>query len=116
MQISIEAMLDTCKANPRIEVKLKPYDCGSWRGIYAEAAIFVKEEASTLKEWIPFLEKLLTTRAFEGYKGGEFSFHPFTALHIEYAQSHASDTLWLKLFQNSKLARELEIYMENCVK
>lgn len=106
MEISIKAMLDTCKDNPDLEVELKPYDCGSWRGIYAEAAIFVKEEKSTLSEWIPFLEQLLVEE-FEGYKGGEYSYYIYTSLHIEYSHSQAEDILWLKLFTTSAFTQQL---------
>lgn len=113
MEINIKAMLNTCKENPELEVGLKPYDCGSWRGVYAEAAIFVADGSSTLNEWVPFLEKLLGAReVFEGYKGGEFSFYDYTSLHIEYEQSLATDTLWLKLFQNPTFTQQLALYME----
>ena len=54
MEISIKAMLNTCKDSPELEIGLKPYDCGSWRGVYVEAAIFVEDGFSTLNEWIPF--------------------------------------------------------------
>ena len=113
MEISIKAMLNTCKDSPELEVGLKPHDCGSWRGAYVEAAIFVEDGSSTLNEWIPFLEKLLDEReVFEGYKGGEFSFYDYTSLHIEYVQRSATDTLWLKLFQNTAFTRKLALYME----
>lgn len=113
MEISIKAMLNTCKDSPELEVGLKPYDCGSWRGVYAEAAIFAEDGSSALNEWIPFLEKLLDERElFEGYKGGEFSFYDYTSLHIEYEQSSATDTLWLKLFQNPAFTKQLAFYME----
>ena len=113
MEISIKAMLNTCKDNPELEVGLKPYDCGSWRGNYSEAAIFVENGSSTLNEWIPFLERLLNGgRVFEGYKGGEFSFYNYTSLHIEYGQSSVTDALWPKLFQNPTFTQQLAFYME----
>jgi hypothetical protein len=113
MEISIKAMLNTCKDSPELEIGLKPYDCGSWRGAYVEAAIFVEDGFSTLNEWIPFLEKLLDEReVFEGYKGGEFSFYDYTSLHIEYGQNSATDTLWLKLFQNPTFTQQLALNME----
>ena len=113
MEISIKAMLNTCKDNPELEVGLKPYDCGSWRGVYAEAAIFVEDGPSTLNEWIPFLEKLLDeNEEFEGYKGGEFSYYEDTSLHIEYEPCSAADTLWLKLFQNTAFTQQLALHIE----
>lgn len=108
MEISIKAMLNTCRDNPDLEVSLTPYDCGSWRGIYAEAAIFVKEGSSTLKEWIPFLEELLAEE-FDGYKGGEYSYYEHTSLHIEYSHSRAADILWMKLFLNPTFVQRLEL-------
>lgn len=87
-----------------------PYDCGSWRGVYAEAAIFVEDGTSTLGEWVPFLEKLLNEE-FEGYKGGEYSYQGYTNLHIEYQQSDANDTLWLKLFQTAAFSQQLALHI-----
>ena len=110
MDISIKAMLDTCNDNPELEVGLKPYDCGSWRGVYAEAAIFVEDGTSTLGEWVPFLEKLLNEE-FEGYKGGEYSYSEDTNLHIEYQQSNANDTLWLTLFQTAAFSQQLAVHV-----
>lgn len=111
MYISIRAMLDTCKDNPDLEVELKPNDCGSWRGIYNEAVIFVEDGSSTLKEWIPFLEKLLDKdEVFEGYKGGEYSYYDTTPLHIEYQQSSADDTLWIKMFLTPVFAQQLALH------
>ena len=60
MEISIKAMLNTCKDSPELEIGLKPYDCGSWRGVYVEA----------------------------------------------------TDTLWLKLFQNPTFTQQLALHME----
>ncbi len=112
MEISIETMLNTCKDNPALEVELKPYDCGSWRGMYDEAAIFVEDGTSTLKEWIPFLEKLLDKEeVFEGYKGGEYSYYEYTNLHIEYQQSSANDTLWIKMFLTQAFTQQLALHI-----
>jgi len=112
MEISIESMLNTCKDNPDLEVGLKPYDCGSWRGVYDEAAIFVEDGSSTLKEWMPFLEKLLDDdEVFEGYKGGEYSYYDTTNLHLEYQQSSANDTLWLKLFLTPEFTQQLALHI-----
>lgn len=78
------------------KVGLKPYSCGSWRGVYSEPCIYVKKsKVSTLREWIPFCKKL-KNETFYGYKGGEFNYCGEEYLHIEESQRDygRDDDLW----------------------
>lgn len=66
---------------------------GSWRGIYAEPALFFDEDSdyvpiSTLAE---ALDNLSSGRPFEGYKGGRYWYDDCSPLHFESGYSYCSD-------------------------
>lgn len=57
---------------------------GSWRGEYSEPALFFNGEGYiTLKDLIPYLDKLASGDEFEGYKGGLFSYSHSSPIHFE---------------------------------
>ena len=81
-----------------LEIK-KVYDYGSWRGIYAEPALFFedKEEYIPISELLEAFNDLTSGKEFEGYKGGEFSFDCADEIHFEYSWSNCEDLSILEL-------------------
>lgn len=81
-----------------LEIK-KVYDYGSWRGIYAEPALFFedKEEYIPISELMEAFNDLTSGKEFEGYKGGEFSFDCADEIHFEYSWSNCEDLSILEL-------------------
>lgn len=84
---------------------------GSWRGIYAEPAIFFE----STDEYVPILElketldELTSGKVFEGYKGGEFSYDCADEIHFEYGYSNCADLSILELL----LLDSIEYLREN---
>lgn len=81
-------------------LKIKKFDdYGSWRGIYAEPAIFFKsdDEYIPISELIEVLNDLTSGKEFDGYKGGEFSFDCADEIHFEYSYSNCEDLSILEL-------------------
>lgn len=72
---------------------------GSWRGVYAEPAIFFE----STDEYVPILElketldELTSGKVFEVYKGGEFSYDCADEIHFEYEYSNCADLSILEL-------------------
>lgn len=72
---------------------------GSWRGIYAEPAMFFIEDS----KYIPIselknpLNALTSGKLYDGYKGGEFSFSNSNEIHFEYAYNLCEDLSILNL-------------------
>lgn len=81
-----------------LEIK-KVYDYGSWRGIYAEPAIFFEstDEYIPISELNEVLNDLTSGKEFDGYKGGEFSFDCADEIHFEYSWSNCEDLSILEL-------------------
>lgn len=77
----------------------KASDCGSWRGIYTEPAIFFEnaEEYIPISELRKILDELTSGKVFEGYKGGEFSYDCADEIHFEYGYSNCEDLSILEL-------------------
>lgn len=68
-------------------------DFGSWRGIYAEPAIFFDEDSdyipiSTVKE---AYKRLTSEELFFGYKGGEYEYTNADEIHFEFAYNQCED-------------------------
>ena len=80
-------------------LKIKKFDdYGSWRGIYAEPAIFFKsDEYIPISELIEVLNDLTSGKEFDGYKGGEFSYENADEIHFEYSYSNCEDLSILEL-------------------
>ena len=72
---------------------------GSWRGIYAEPAIFFEstDEYISISELKGILDELTSGEVFDGYKGGEFSFDCADEIHFEYGYSNCEDLSILEL-------------------
>lgn len=72
---------------------------GSWRGIYAEPAIFFEsaDEYIPISELIEVLNDLTSGKEFDGYKGGEFSYENADEIHFEYSYSNCEDLSILEL-------------------
>lgn len=77
--------------------KIREY--GSWRGIYAEPALFFdnKDEYISISELIEVFNDLTSGKEFDGYKGGEFSFDCADEIHFEYSWSNCEDLSILEL-------------------
>lgn len=77
----------------------KASDYGSWRGIYAEPAIFFEstDEYVPISELNEILDELTSGKEFDGYKGGEFSFDCADEIHFEYGYSNCEDLSILEL-------------------
>lgn len=77
----------------------KASDYGSWRGIYAEPAIFFEstDEYVPISELNEILDELTSGKEFDGYKGGEFSFDCADEIHFEYGYSNCEDLSILDL-------------------
>lgn len=81
-----------------LEIK-KIREYGSWRGIYAEPALFFedKEEYIPISELMEAFNDLTSGKEFEGYKGGSFSFESADEIHFEYDYSNCEDLSILEL-------------------
>ena len=82
---------EICNLYPDLKVNFAPYDCGSWRGVYAEACIFVNMDGeSYLEEFIPFIDQLKKGTHW-GYKGGQYGYDKNTSVNFETESSVWSD-------------------------
>mgnify|MGYP000844434236 FL=1 len=81
-----------------LEIK-KIREYGSWRGIYAEPALFFdnKDEYIPISELNEAFDDLTSGKEFYGYKGGEYSFECADEIHFEYDYSQCSDLSILEL-------------------
>lgn len=72
---------------------------GSWRGIYAEPAMFFMEDSKyiPISELKKPLNALTSGKLYDGYKGGEFSFSNSNEIHFEYAYNLCEDLSILNL-------------------
>ena len=77
----------------------KASDYGSWRGIYAEPAIFFEsdDEYVPISELIELFNELTSGKVFDGYKGGEFSYDCADEIHFEYSWSNCENLSILEL-------------------
>lgn len=94
-----------CEKYPGLEINFEPYDCGSWRGVYAEPCIFIREGKAVLSDFLPFLETLKSA-TFWGYKGGEYEYEGVDPLNFELEPSRWSygETQQRMLNENPYLA------------
>lgn len=95
-----------CIENPDLKVNFAPYDCGSWRGVYAESCIFIDMNGeSYLSEMLPFLARLKIGEHY-GYKGGTYEYNDDTPLNFEPESSVWSDGDFFQqmLLENSDFA------------
>lgn len=81
-----------------LEIK-KIREYGSWRGIYAEPALFFdnKDEYIPISELNEAFDDLTSGKEFYGYKGGEYSFECADEIHFEYGYSNCEDLSILEL-------------------
>lgn len=81
-----------------LEIK-KIREYGSWRGIYAEPALFFdnKDEYIPISELNEAFDDLTSGKEFYGYKGGEFSYDCADEIHFEYGYSNCEDLSILEL-------------------
>lgn len=89
LRYKIEAMGDTM--NFCIE------DVFSWRGSYDEAACYITPNETTKEHNLEMIDRLLT-HVFEGWKGGEYTYDPWTQIHFEQGPSEWSDDKFLIRF------------------
>lgn len=100
---------EICNNHPDLKVNFAAYDCGSWRGVYAEACIFVEMNGeSYLSEMLPLISRLKTGEHY-GYKGGEYEYNDGTPLNFEPESSVWSDGDFFQqmLLENSDFAEVL---------
>lgn len=81
-----------------LEIKKLDY-YGSWRGIYAEPALFFdnKDDYIPISELNEAFDDLTSGKEFYGYKGGEYSFESADEIHFEYDYSNCEDLSILEL-------------------
>lgn len=81
-----------------LEIKKLDY-YGSWRGIYAEPALFFdnKDEYIPISKLNEAFDDLTSGKEFEGYKGGNYSFEYADEIHFEYDYSNCEDLSILEL-------------------
>jgi len=65
-------------------------DVFSWRGVYAEPACCISTREVSKEENLSMLS-VLTTNAFTGWKGGEYSYHDYDDIHFEVSAGSWSD-------------------------
>lgn len=108
--MTLDEFKTLCEKYQGVEINFEPYDCGSWRGVYAEPCIFITEGKSVLSDFLPFIERL-TTENFYGYKGGEYRYNNHDPINFEIYSSSWSDgeTQQRLLRENPELA---EIWSE----
>lgn len=91
--MNINNLVDICTQFPNVRVVAiddehveENYNSGygSWRGSYDEPALFFNGDGyMTLKDLIPYLDKLASGVEFAGYKGGLFSYSWYSPIHFE---------------------------------
>lgn len=86
--------INYCKYLTTLPLMIRPLSgYGSWRGIYAEPALFFDEDS----DYVPIstladaLDDLSSGRPFEGYKGGRYWYDDCSPLHFESGYSYYSD-------------------------
>lgn len=72
-------------------------DVFSWRGVYAEPACSISTR-ETSKEDNLFMLDTLTSDIFEGWKGGEYSYHDYDDIHFEVSDGSWSDGMFIQNF------------------
>lgn len=87
--------INYCKYLTTLPLMIRPLSgYGSWRGIYAEPALFFDEDS----DYVPIstladaLDDLSSGRPFEGYKSGRYWYDACSPLHFESGYSYCSDT------------------------
>lgn len=85
---------------------LKGY--GSWRGIYAEPAMYFDDEGDyvPISELADALDDLSSGRLSEGYKGGQYWYNDSSPLHFESSYRSCSDNP-LSLYLSSESVTSL---------
>lgn len=86
--------INYCKYLTTLTLTVRPLKgYGSWRGIYAESALFFDDEG----DYVPIstladaLDDLSSGRCFEGYKGGQYWYNDSSPLHFESGYNYCSD-------------------------
>lgn len=85
---------------------------GSWRGSYDEPALFFNGEGYiTLKDLIPYLDKLASGDEFEGYKGVLFSYSWYSPIHFENSGECYNDNDLIKYIHPDDINEDLIAYL-----
>jgi len=90
MSMTIGEVIDALEAaNPESSVHFAfghttPTTVGSWRGIYADAALGWQEDGGiTVAELLKNLKESIDGEVFHGWKGGKYTYNRDTTLHID---------------------------------
>lgn len=119
--MNIDKLVDICTQFPNVRVRAiddeqleENYNSGygSWRGSYDEPALFFNGEGYiTLKDLIPYLDKLASGEEFEGYKGGLFSYSWYSPIHFEDDGWLCCDYSLVKYIHQDDLTEDLITYL-----
>lgn len=86
---------------------------GSWRGLYDEPALFFNGDGyMTLKDLVPYLDKLASGDEFEGYKGGLFSYIYSSPIHFEYDEWCYADHNLIEFIHQDDITEDLAKYLK----
>ena len=119
--MDIETLVNICNEFPDVRIKAikdeqlgENYNSGygSWRGEYAEPALFFNGDGyMTLKDLVPYLDKLASGAEFEGYKGGLFSYIYGSPIHFEYADYCSTDYNLTEFIHQDDITDDLIKYL-----
>lgn len=120
--MDIRTLIDICNKFPDVRIKAikdeqltEHYNTGygSWRGEYAEPALFFNGDGyMTLEDLIPYLDRLASGDEFEGYKGGLFSYIYGSPIHFEYADCSCVDRNLTEFIHQDDMTEELIKYLK----
>lgn len=94
MRVGVKMDINYCKYLTTLPLMIRPLSgYGSWRGIYAEPALFFDEDSDyvSISTLADALDDLSSGRRFEGYKGGSYWYNDCSPLHFESGYSYCSD-------------------------
>lgn len=120
--MDIRTLIDICNKFPEVRVQAikdeqltEHYNSGywSWRGEYSEPALFFNGDGyMTLKDLVPYLDKLASGDEFEGYKGGLFSYIYGSPIHFEYADYCSTDYNLTEFIHQDDMTDDLAKYLK----
>ena len=101
--MTIEELREKIESYPEETMPFCIDDVFSWRGVYAEPACSLSTDTTTKEHNYQMLDRL-ENETFEGWKGGEYTYHPYDDLHFEDEPGNWSDGQYLIdfLLNNSK--------------
>lgn len=120
--MDIETLRDICIKFPDVRIKAikdeqltEHYNTGygSWRYEYSEPALFFNDDGyMTLKDLVPYLDKLASGAEFEGYKGGLFSYIYGSPIHFEYDNYCCADRNLIEFIHQDDMTDDLVEYLK----